>query len=268
MPEPGATGSGTSGGMGAGEQDVAGDLDLSRDDDAVERSVEDEEGGRESTRTSFTRNTTVDQSLSNYDNFSAEDFSFEARRAGRRDANSAIGDYVARVAGIETTTRRQKQDAEDAMVAAAIARQEKSRSDALAAARLDRTQFSDSSTYANDWMARVEAENEAERVAARIDGSTPSLVDDWGMSEFGYRSRLGRKGALTNEDLAELTRISEQDRYGFLGSEGALDAARRANAVARVRAAESAEQDTLEAQLKAQKDLTLDPVTGLSLIHI
>ena len=277
MPEPGATGSGTSGGMGAGEQDVAGDLDLSRDDDAVERSVEDEEGGRESTRTSFTRNTTVDQTLSNYDNFSAEDFSFEARRAGRRDANSAIGDYVARVAGIDTTRRQELTEEQSEITNAAMALEAHnarlaSRESALSAARLDRQKFSDSSTYADDWMARVDAENEAERVAARIDGSTPSLVDDWGMTEFGYRSRLGRKGALTNKDLAELTRVSEQDRYGLLGSEGALDAARRANAVARVQAGESAEQATLntqlevEAELKEKQDenLDLDFITDVS----
>jgi len=268
MPEPGATGSGTSGGMGAGEQDVAGDLDLSRADDAVERDVEERnEGGRESTRTSFTKDSTADQSLSNYDNFSDMDFSFEAQRVGRRDANSAIGDYVARVAGVsldarvgqkradEAAHRASMEATRDAMVLEKHNAQLASRENALAAARLDRTQFSDSSTYAADWMARVEAENEAEKVAARIDGSTPSLVDDWGMTEFGYRSRLGRKGALSDEDLAELTRVSEQDRYGLLGSEGALDAARRANAVARTQAAESAEQATLESQLEASRSL-------------
>ena len=195
MPEPGATGSGTSGGMGAGEQDVAGDLDLSRDDDAVERNVEDEEGGKEGTTTSFTKDTTAAQSISNYDNFSDMDFSFERSRVASRDANSAIGDYVARVAGIsiDRIADQRRAASEETNTAMALERHNarlESRESALAAARMDRTQFSDSSTYADDWMARMDAEREAERAAAKIDATTPSLVDDWGMTQFGWRSRL------------------------------------------------------------------------------
>ena len=205
MPEPGATGSGTSGGMGAGEQDVAGDLDLSRADDAVERDVEERnEGGRESTTTSFTKDSTADQSLSNYDNFSAEDFSFEARRAGRRDANSAIGDYVSRVAGINDAVRdraRQWEGNEMARSNAAAA-SASSEANALAAARMDRSDFSDSSTYAADWMARVDAERAAANEASKVDATTPSLVDEWGMSQLHPASR---RRALTDSDLNQLT---------------------------------------------------------------
>ena len=155
---------------------------------------EDREGGRENTTTSFTKDSTADQSLSNYDNFSDMDFSFEARRVGRRDANSAIGDYVARVAGIDTTTRRQKQEAEDAMVAAAIARQEKSSSDALAAARMDRTEFSDSSTYGADWMAAKEVDSFSDITAQDIatQARTGQIGrDKWGAFREGQKSVLG-----------------------------------------------------------------------------
>ena len=75
-----------------GEADAAAE-GLDRGDDAVEveRNVEeDREGGKEGTTTSFTKDSTADESLSNYDNFSNMDFSFERSRVASRDANSAI----------------------------------------------------------------------------------------------------------------------------------------------------------------------------------
>ena len=75
-----------------GEADAAA-VDRSDDAAEVERNVqEDREGEKESTTTSFTKDSTADESLSNYDNFSDMDFSFEARRVGRRDANDVVGD--------------------------------------------------------------------------------------------------------------------------------------------------------------------------------
>mgnify|MGYP003659544980 CR=1 FL=1 len=233
-----------------GEADAAA---VDRGDDAaeVERNVqEDREGEKESTTTSFTKDSTADESLSNYDNFSDMDFSFEARRVGRRDANDVVGDYIARVAGIEMNTDRDRLSQREGVVADRAA----SEANALAAARMDRTQFSDSSTYGADWMAAQEQARQDEAIAIRTDWESPSLVDEWGMtqdirtaSESPYDAS---RRALTDTDLDRLTRESEQDRYGLLGSEGALDAARRANAVARVQAGESAEQATINTQME------------------
>ena len=54
----------------------------------------------DTTTTSFTKDSTATQSMSNYDNYKESSLSFDRIHSARRDANSAIGDYVARVSGI------------------------------------------------------------------------------------------------------------------------------------------------------------------------
>ena len=137
----------------------------------VEASVRDNrddrtEGGPENTGSPHTKDTTAKQSIGRYDNYRADDFSFEARRAATRDANSAIGDYVSRVAGINDAVRdraRQWEGNEMARSNAAAA-SASSEANALAAARMDRTQFSDSSSYVDDWRAGQQAVDD--RIAA------------------------------------------------------------------------------------------------------
>ena len=226
-----------------GEADAAA-VDRSDDAAEVERNVqEDREGEKESTTTSFTKDSTADESLSNYDNFSDMDFSFEARRVGRRDANDVVGDYIARVAGVSLDAMAGQRRAGDP-------------TSGLSETDPNLQGVTPSSTVSID-TALTDAQQKArqdEATAIRTDWQSPSLVDEWGMTQdirTDYESpyEAGRR-ALTDTDLDRLTRESEQDRYGLLGSEGALDAARRANAVARVQAGESAEQATINTQME------------------
>ena len=54
-----------------------------------------------------------------------------------------------------------------------------------------------------------------------------------------------------------MTARYERDRHGLLGSEGALDQARRANLVDAVMRAEATEQGTLSSQLETSRNLDI-----------
>ena len=238
-PDFGLHGTAETGYVGSGESPDAPDIDGSSESMSVE-------GGKETPGGyPADKDTTADQSISAYDNFTESDYQF-GRRSGVRAPSSisSIDRYVEQV--------------ESGGVGRDKWSNFRSGQAALAANWDDPNTPVDETSGRTDQMGAMGtswARAEAARRQNRIDSVTPSLVDDWGMSEWTHGSTLGRKGALTDTDLAKMTARYERDRHGLLGSEGALDQARRANLVDAVMRAEATEQGTLSSQLERSRNI-------------
>jgi len=240
----------------------------------------------------FTKDSTAKQSISAWDNYKESSLSFDRIHTARRDANSAIGAYVARVAGISlqdkadhmakvdrnrvsSSPSRDSSSFFDYSRGSDIRSQEElgviNRPNTLEDYRLaaDMDALAQSSRRSSDAGIRQQQDRamamrqrQDEAIARRTDWESPSLVDEWGMTQdirTDYEAPYdAMRRSLTDADLAQLTRQSEESRYGFLGSEVALDAATRANAVAREReaslAASQADQQTVGASVYGHYD--------------
>jgi len=208
------------------DDDMGHDEDIDTGDDSAEayegdamRAYEAEYGDRDdkdngddkedTTTTAHTKDTTVDQSLSNYDNYKASNLSFDRIHTARRDANSAIGEYITRVAGY-----RQDKAARGVSTRGTDIR---SIEELGTINRSNTLSFEDHiKEGAQGW-----ASPQDRAVARRTDWESPSLVDEWGMSQLHSSSS---RRALTDADLTQLTRQAQDAQIVASGTTPVVNA--------------------------------------------